>query len=105
MRNIPWPPEGAGNILKKMASTRLAEAEAEAEGAGGGGPGGEPALDLKGVYRAASLRWHPDKFLHKFGGRVDLADLDAVCARVQGVTQTVNHAWDELRQRAADPPA
>ena len=105
MRNIPWPPEGAGNILKKMASTRLAEAEAEAEGAGGGGPGGEPALDLKGVYRAASLRWHPDKFLHKFGGRVDLADLDAVCARVQGVAQTVNHAWDELRQRAADPPA
>ena len=95
MRNIPWPPEGAGNILKKMASTRLAEAEAEAEGGGGGGPGGEPALDFKGVYRAASLRWHPDKFTQSFGGQLAPAEREAVLKRVTEVSQTINAIFQQ----------
>ena len=101
-----------------MAAARLAEAEAEREGGGstpaashierrrrfGTGDGkasGERAGDgdLRGAYRAASRRWHPDKFRQRFGGRVAPAELAAVCARVQGVAQAVNHAWDELQLR------
>ena len=107
-----------------MAAARLAEAEAEAEREGGGsmsaasnverrcrfGPGdgkasgeraggGDGDGDLRGAYRAASRRWHPDKFRQRFGGRVAPAELAAVCARVQGVAQAVNHAWDELQLR------
>jgi hypothetical protein len=51
---VPWPPEPSA-MLRRMVAL---------EGGEGGGGGG------KKVFRKLTLRWHPDKFQHRWvGGR------------------------------------
>ena len=46
------------------------------------------------AYRRASMRWHPDAFLRRFGALVPAAEMPAILAHVQRIAQAVNDAWD-----------
>ena len=40
--------------------------------------------------RAELMRWHPDKFLAKFGRRLDAKDKHAILAKVNAISQLLN---------------
>jgi hypothetical protein len=67
MRDVPWP---------KIDAKALGFEGSNAE--------------RKKAFRNASLRWHPDKFLQSFGGRLDEAERDAILQRVTEVSQAIN---------------
>jgi len=52
--------------------------------------------ERKQAYRAASLRWHPDKFVQAYGGLLRDDERDAVLARVTRVSQAVNALVQEV---------
>ncbi|KAK3259918.1 hypothetical protein CYMTET_31104 [Cymbomonas tetramitiformis] len=97
---VPWPPDAA-QVLAIMAAEEKHLVSA-----------GETADNQRGelstyaaykiAFRRASLRWHPDKFEARFGSRLSnecttsdgLSHRQQVIARVQGVSQAVNDAWD-----------
>ena len=60
--------------------------------------GDEPvkASHLKLAFKQVSLRWHPDKFVGKFGAKMAEAHREAVLDRVKGVAQAVNSSYEDL---------
>ena len=63
--------------------------------------GGESvtASHLKLAFKRASLRWHPDKFVGKFGAKMAEAHREAVLHRVKGITQEVNRSFSDLAKQ------
>ena len=55
---------------------------------------GGDAPDHRRAFRENSLRWHPDKFLHKFGSRLAPDDADLIHQRVMLVAQHINAEWE-----------
>jgi len=47
----------------------------------------------KKVYRKATLRWHPDKFIGKFGKLMAPADEERIMNDVKNISQAINRAW------------
>ena len=54
-----------------------------------------PAAERKAAFRSASLRWHPDKFVQSFGGRLVPDEREAILQRVTQVSQAVNALMQE----------
>ena len=48
------------------------------------------------MYRAATLRWHPDKFTAKHGPRLAPADRDRILERVGAISQSINEEFKRL---------
>ena len=48
------------------------------------------AAERRQAYRAASLRWHPDRFLQAFGNALCDDEREAILQRVTQVSQAVN---------------
>lgn len=55
---------------------------------------------LCGWRRQASLRWHPDKFTHRFGRLLAAAHATRIHDRVQEVSQSINDEWDSVTFRS-----
>ena len=93
MQNVPWPPDDNA-ILTHMAAheyQRLSHSAEEAK---------ENATKAyKKAFRKASLRWHPDKFMSKFGKFTHPKDADEVYKRVQAVSQAINDCWRDLNHQ------
>lgn len=51
---------------------------------------------LRRAYTRTCLRWHPDKFQHKFAKHFDGEEWGAVAMKVQQVSQLLNQAWAEV---------
>ena len=59
---------------------------------------GASVAEVKQALRAASLRWHPDKFLQQFGGRLQSAAAhEEVMAEVNAVSAALNGMVDWVR--------
>jgi hypothetical protein len=58
------------------------------------------ASERKQAFRAASLRWHPDKFVGSFGARLVAGERDAILARVTEVSQAINALYQAAEARA-----
>jgi len=90
--DIPWPPfeDNLRKYLLEIArfsrSVNLSQ--------GSDGSTGPP---LKRAYTQACLRWHPDKFQHKYSRYVISKDWDKILHRVQEISQGLNQAWAELQ--------
>ena len=56
---------------------------------------GDDGASERAAFREANLRWHPDKFVQRFGGSLVEADRERTLARVQGIAQELNSAWSE----------
>lgn len=52
---------------------------------------------VKKAYARACLRWHPDKFQHKYGKWFSEEQWNQVLERVQRVSQDFNNAWEEYK--------
>ena len=70
MSDVPWPALEAGALGLDRHLTSAAE--------------------RKQAFRAASLRWHPDKFMQSFGSRLRQEEHDAILQRVTEVSQAIN---------------
>ena len=46
--------------------------------------------DKKAALRAASLRWHPDKFLQAYGKLLEVGDYERIMVQVNIMSQRVN---------------
>jgi len=46
--------------------------------------------EYKKYLRDQQIRWHPDKFMQRFGARVDISDKDKILARVTVLSQKLN---------------
>jgi hypothetical protein len=67
--DVPWPSGPQDNILNiKNTSDK----------------------DKKIIIRAALLRWHPDKFIQVFGGRLAENDKEKIVNKVKEITQQIN---------------
>lgn len=55
------------------------------------------ARERKAAYRAASLRWHPDKFVQSFGSRLVPEEREKILKRVTEVAQAVNSIYQEVK--------
>lgn len=75
--HVPWPPTTDG-MIQGMASV--------------GGPSTQN-VNMKKVYRHATMRWHPDKFMSKFGARLIEAEKELIHDRVMDISQCLNRAW------------
>jgi len=89
LTSIPWPPCPSG-LLSGMASVMLGASE-------------DRRISIydahRKAYKMASLRWHPDKFLHKFGSQLERAEREEILKRVQHISQCINDSWDEIKGR------
>jgi hypothetical protein len=48
---------------------------------------------MQQVYRKATLRWHPDKFVGKFGKLMAPADEESIMNNVKNISQGINRSW------------
>jgi hypothetical protein len=53
----------------------------------------------KRAYRVACRRWHPDKFLQRFGELVPQTEIDSLTSRVNEVFQAVTAQWEVVQRR------
>ncbi|CAG9466610.1 unnamed protein product [Pedinophyceae sp. YPF-701] len=81
--DIPWPPKHDGMVEGVAAMLS-------------GGDGGA-ANPKKAAFKLLSLRWHPDKFLGKWGGKLGEGDKERVLERVKEVSQEVNTQFRAMR--------
>ena len=63
---VPWPPS-VEDVLRGMVLAA----------------GGDKATAAKQVYRRATLRWHPDKFVNKFGAKLSGAHREEILSKVR----------------------
>ncbi len=88
----PAPPRAAAASASAAAA---AAAAAPAAPTAGRSAGSRPC---RRAYAKACLRWHPDKFQHRLGRALSEAHAGQILARVQGISQGINRAWEEVRQ-------
>lgn len=89
---VPWPPDSTRMLAAMVAvdqQGRHTHSRDEVHSS---------AAAWRRAFRAASLHWHPDKFLSRYGASMAEADRAAVMARVHLICQSINEQW---RQRAA----
>jgi len=79
--NVPWPP--CNTDVLEFAEKLWAP--------------GSP----KRAYRVACRRWHPDKFLQRFGELVPQTEIESLTSRVNEVFQAVTAQWETVQSRLA----
>lgn len=87
--DIPWPPFGNDYEKYLILSSEYHYTIRE-------GSGSHNIIMRRKAYTKACLRWHPDKFSHKFGKYVSQDDRSRIEKRVQEIAQGVNQAWAAL---------
>jgi hypothetical protein len=61
--------------------------------------------DMKRAYRLACRRFHPDKFLQKFGANIASGDEARIMARLTEITQAINGQYSKsLKRTFSEPP-
>ena len=77
--DIPWPPK-----MAKLLERKVSEQEKQHQQQG-------TSINKKKVYRELILRWHPDKFMQKYGKRVRAGgDEDRIKERVDAVAKALS---------------
>lgn len=63
--------------------------------------------DMKAAYRHACMRFHPDKFMQRFGNHILNDDIPRVISRLNEITQAINHQYassKRLKRVLSEPP-
>lgn len=89
---VPWPPV-TSELLSAMAAAEITKAK-----------GGEKVtpdskeafVAHKRAFKRAHLRWHPDKFMHRFGKALDGEDAERIRSKVQEISQAINVSWSTI---------
>ena len=59
-------------------------------------------VEIRSQFKRLAMRWHPDKFLSRFGSSLKETEREAILDRVKGIQQGVNNTYDLLKQEAED---
>jgi len=94
--DIPWPPILVG-VLSAMAALEMSKVKGQ-EGCKVKPTPKEAYAAHKRAFRKAHMRWHPDKFMHRFGKLIAAEDKEPVKEMVQKISQGVNQAWEEIEK-------
>ena len=86
---VPWPPDSTRMLAAMVAVDQQGRRMHPQD------TGCSEAAAWRRAFRAASLHWHPDKFLSRFGASMAEADKSAVMARVHVICQSINEQWRE----------
>ena len=101
---VPWPPLGCEEYLLGLAAWEQQQQQQTGQphacDAGEGCPAAAAQRAQRRAYARACLRWHPDKFVARWGPRLEPADRGRILERVQALSQGLNEAWDALQRRA-----
>lgn len=80
MADVPFPPVATNPLRLKVNGDGRVVATAQ---------------ERRDAFRAASMRWHPDKFGQRFGSRLDPDEKGAILEKVVATFQLVNRARRE----------
>lgn len=83
--DIPWPCPGGGDP-EAMAAALVAR--------------GPPLVEqeaLRRYLRVQQVRWHPDRFLQRFGSQIDTRELGRVMGAVTALSQALNRRAEALK--------
>ena len=85
--DIPWPPK-----MAKLLDRKVSEHEKKSSSSSSSSPAAAAgAAAKKKIYRELLLRWHPDKFMQKYGKRVRAGgDEDRIKERVDAVAKALS---------------
>ena len=78
MASIPWPPH-ADRLLQWQIQKIP--------------PGQDRKATVRSAYKKCALRWHPDKFMGKHGGKMSDGEKDAIQARLNDNFQALNASF------------
>jgi hypothetical protein len=93
---LPWPPFGQ-DLHRYLLALSTGGGASTALGIKNNFMTSDSTADLRRAYTRACLRWHPDKFQHRFSRLVHEEHFDQIMDRVQDVAQGINQAYQELR--------
>jgi len=84
--DIPWLPEELSMVeyLKAMGRVLAKQGDGSTE-------------PLRKAYTSMCLRWHPDKFQHRYGTIFDKDEWSMALERVHKASQECNSAWEALQ--------
>ena len=91
--DIPWPPKMAKLLDRKVSEHEKKSSSSSSSSAGGSAAAAAAAAAAakKKIYRELLLRWHPDKFMQKYGKRVRAGgDEDRIKERVDAVAKALS---------------
>ena len=92
---IPWPGVSPTEAIDQITPQRLSLFFLDGAGGGGEGEGkGEGKLRRK-LLQAEQRRWHPDKFVARWAGRLRGEEETAVLERVTRIAQCLNELRGE----------
>ena len=84
--DIPWPPK-----MAKLLDRKVSEHEKKSSSSSSSSAADAGAAAKKKIYRELLLRWHPDKFMQKYGKRVRAGgDEDRIKERVDAVAKALS---------------
>ncbi|GMH42054.1 hypothetical protein BSKO_09973 [Bryopsis sp. KO-2023] len=103
-QDVPWPPDES-DMLASLAAIELPNVEPLVKGAVGHAETLKMEyIAFRRAFKAASLRWHPDKFAHRFQGVLDVKHREKILSRAQLIAQQVNMEWEVFQQSRNMPP-
>lgn len=76
MADVPWLVEDISQDLQQLTAFVMY--------------GASTAEEQRRRSRAELMRWHPDKFVAKFGRRLDAKDKHGILAKVNAISQLLN---------------
>lgn len=59
--------------------------------------GSNEDAEIRAQYKRLAMRWHPDKFLARYGAALREAEREVILERVKGVQQSVNQTYNLLK--------
>ncbi|XP_006772914.1 PREDICTED: NF-kappa-B inhibitor-like protein 1, partial [Myotis davidii] len=83
--DVPWPCPGGGDP-EAMAAALVAR-----------GPSLEEPEALRRYLRVQQVRWHPDRFLQRFGSQIETWELGRVMGAVTALSQALNRRAEALK--------
>jgi len=101
--DIPWPPV-TEDLLSAMAAMELSNRNGEGSQTllASEATAKEAYVAHRRAFRKAQLRWHPDKFMHRFGKCTRESDTAAILAKLQELGRAINDAWSTINRTGAE---
>ena len=82
MAAVPWPPHA-----EKLLQWTIQKSPTEQQ---------DYKSKVKSAYKKCALRWHPDKFMGKFGSKIAEGEKSAIHSRLNDNFQTLNASFTKL---------
>lgn len=99
LADVPWPPLGCHDYLRCLAALERQDPQQQQQQHGTEDAEGRRAA--RRAYARACLRWHPDKFVARWGALLAEGERTGILQRVQQLSQALNEAWGTQQQEWA----